>query len=149
MINVMRIVSKIKPMMGKLLKSNDWLIMYDDNTIIDTLTRLFVIRIVANKCSGFCNRSLIFSSRGLFSFSIFSKSLGESEKKATSDADTNADIARHTNVISSAIKVLILNGCTMPFNVKEVRSKLVKISLNNIRGKPYFNKVQIYRKKLT
>ena len=84
--------------------------IYDDKTIIDTLTKLFVIKIVANKCSGFCNKSLIFSSTGFLSSSIRSKSLGESEKKATSDADTKAEIKRHAIVTKKAINALILNG---------------------------------------
>ena len=99
--------------------------MYDDKTIIDTFTRLLVIKIVANKCSGFCNKSLIFSSFGLLSFSILSKSFGEREKKATSDADTNADTNRHANVINVAIKALILNGCIILFRKKELGSKSI------------------------
>ena len=84
--------------------------MYEDKTIIETFTKLFVIRMVANRCSGFCNNKLIFSSDEWPSFSIRSKSFGEREKKATSDADTNADINRHIMVGINAINALILNG---------------------------------------
>ena len=84
--------------------------MYDDRMIIDTFTVLFEIRIAANNSSGFCNKSLILSSIAFFSSSIRSKSLGESEKNATSEADTNAEIARHIIVTKKAINALILNG---------------------------------------
>ena len=110
MINVIRIVSKMKPMIGKALKSRVWLIMYDERTIIDTFTKLLVMRIVANRCSGFWSNCLIFSSLGLSSFSIFSKSLGEREKNATSDADTKADTNRQIIVGIKANNALILNG---------------------------------------
>ena len=52
-----------------------------------TFTKLFVIRIVANKRSLLSSRLLIFSSEGCFLSAIAFRSDGEREKKAISEAD--------------------------------------------------------------
>ena len=56
-----------------------------------TFTKLFEIRMVANKCSESSRRLLIFVSEGDFSSSISFKSEGDNEKKAISEAETKPD----------------------------------------------------------
>ena len=56
-----------------------------------TLTKLLEIKMVANNLSESCNKALMCLSEGCSSSSISLRSLGESEKNAISDADTNPD----------------------------------------------------------
>ena len=62
--------------------------------IMVTFTKLFVIRIVANKRSLLSSRLLIFSSEGCFLSAIAFRSDGEREKKAISEADAKPETSK-------------------------------------------------------
>ena len=78
--------------------------------MIATLTKLFPIRIVANKrCGVLSNRRIllsVFTSLSSNSFNIN----GSSEKKATSEAEINAEIQRSKTVITNEIIAEIVIG---------------------------------------
>ena len=61
------------------------------------LTKLLVIRMVANKCLGFRLNLRTFLFDLLSSFSKFSRSLGDNEKKATSEPDISAEQHNKSN----------------------------------------------------
>ena len=62
-----------------------------NNKTIKILIKLFVIKIVANNCRGFCNKfTIIFSSFPSLESSF--KSVLESEKNATSVPEINAEL---------------------------------------------------------
>ncbi len=56
-----------------------------------TFTKLFVMRIVANKRSLSESKSLILESAGCFRFGYSFRSAGDSEKKAISEAEAKPD----------------------------------------------------------
>ena len=68
-------------------KTNTFIKKKLQSMIMVTFTKLFVIRIVANKRSESSRRKLIFSSAGCLRSSISFLSEGESEKKAISEAE--------------------------------------------------------------
>lgn len=71
--------------------------------IIVTFTKLFVIRIVANKRSDLFRSLLIFQSEGCLRSSISFRLDGEREKKAISEAEANPDASKSTPAKTMAI----------------------------------------------
>ena len=85
--------------------------------IIVTFTKLFVIKIVANKRSLPSNRLLIFSSDGCFFSAIALKSDGEREKKALSEADAKPETSKSKPANTMAIMAETEGTCTdIPLN---------------------------------
>lgn len=66
---------------------------------METLTVLLAIRIVANNLFGFERISKIRRFAPVFSVRIFSSCVGESEKKATSEAEKTADRNNNPRII--------------------------------------------------
>jgi len=75
-----------------------------ERTIIPTFTKLLVINMVANRCSGFFNR--FNTSLPFFVFFVFrlSRLAGDKEKKATSEPETNAELINNITITVSPIK---------------------------------------------
>ena len=103
--------------------------------MIVTFTKSFAIRIVANKCSESFNKVLIRLSVLFSCLSTSFISLGEREKKAISDADTNAEHPKSNTANKSATIALILGVITVtPSNrdfipdINESESKEIRFS---------------------
>lgn len=109
----MTTVSTIKPMIGDWEKSRTRLMKYDERMMIDTFTRLFDMSIVARRYSGFWRSRSIFWSRESLPLSISSRSCGESEKNATSEAETKADMLSRMMMHMMHNSAVNENGCTM------------------------------------
>lgn len=80
--------------------------------IMVTFTKLFVIRIVANKRSLLSSRLLIFSSEGCFLSAIAFRSDGEREKKAISEADAKPETSKSKPANTMATTAEIEGVCT-------------------------------------
>ena len=80
--------------------------------IMVTFTKLFVIRIVANKRSVSSNSLLILSSEGCFFSAITLRSDGESEKNAISEADAKPETSRSKPANTMAMIAGIEGACT-------------------------------------
>ncbi len=71
--------------------------------MIVTFTKLFPIRMVANKRCGFSSKFKMFRSDFALLFSISFNDCGLSEKKATSDAEMMAETNKSNKLINKAI----------------------------------------------
>lgn len=89
-----------------------------------TFTKLLDISIVANNRSESSNNLLILLSDGWFFLSISSKSDGEREKKAISDAETNPEAHNNNTAIIKAINAPTVGKVTVtPSNKSAKRHK--------------------------
>ena len=86
---------------SKRAKCHSELITFDESITIQILTRLFVTRIVANRRSTFDSSETISPSRESELCDMRCSSLGVSEKNATSDPETRADMVSRINVRTS------------------------------------------------
>ena len=77
-----------------------------------TFTKLFVIKIVANKRSLLSSKLLIFSSEECFLSAIAFMSDGEREKKAISEADAKPETSNNTPANTMAITAEREGACT-------------------------------------
>lgn len=80
--------------------------------IMVTFTKLFVIKIVANKRSVLSSKLLILSSEGCFFSAIVFKSAGEREKKAISEAEAKPETSRRNPANTIAMIAEIEGACT-------------------------------------
>ena len=72
-------------------KSMIELLIYAERITMETFTKLLITNIVPSKCSGFVNKLSVFFEDGVFFDFIILRSVGEREKKATSDPEINAE----------------------------------------------------------
>lgn len=81
--------------------------------IMVTFTKLFVIKIVANRRSVLSNKLLIFTSEGCFFSAMAFKSDGESEKNAISEAEAKPETSSNKPANTIAMMAEIEGKCTV------------------------------------
>ena len=98
---------------GTCEKSNKLSIKNADKTTIATFTKLLLIKIAANKYSGFsCNLKTRLSA-SVLAASISLRCCGVREKKPTSEADIKAETPKSRTMISNVITCSKVNGKTI------------------------------------
>ena len=103
------IVSKTKPNTGTAEKSIHMFIAYVQSITTATFTKLFVINIAAKRYSERSNKRWMIESEDDFPSLISLKSLGEREKKATSEADIKPEIHNNNAATTKAIIGPVVN----------------------------------------
>ncbi len=81
------------------------LLIYAERITMETFTKLLITNIVPSKCSGFANKFRVFFEEAVFFDFKFLRSVGEREKKATSDPEINAEQSKR---ISNNITHIII-----------------------------------------